>query len=241
MRRAVDRALYALLGQRWISYRASRTWDARADNEPLVATAAQDATDWDRYWASGRRDLALILAVARQGGTPGTKTALEIGCGIGRLAKLAAAEFDEVIATDISTHMLKLANKKAAAPNVRYILLGTDQRLPAADSSVDLVYAWTVFRHIPEVSFAAYLDEAARVLRPGAVLAFEALIREDGSPFKPSVSNPVSEREYTPQELDEYRRRHGFEKGAEMSIGSLTPGTSNLVLAWRKANAPRRD
>ena len=241
VRRGIDRLLYALLGTRWISYRAARTWDSRADNEPLVATAAHDAGGWDQYWASGRRDLDLLLNVAREIGLTERRTAVEIGCGIGRLAKLAAGEFDEVVATDISAHMLKLARQRSAAPNVRYLLLGADQKLPAGDSTVDFVYAWTVFRHMPEVSFEAYLDESFRVLRPGGCLAFEALIRDDGTPFKPAVSNPVSEREYTAAELNEHRRRHRFARGADRRIGSLTPGTSNLVLAWRKPDGPRND
>lgn len=234
LRHAVDRILFVLLGTRWISYRASRTWNRRAETEPLVATASHDAVDWDQYWASGRRDMDLLLGVARAAGHLRTGTALEIGCGMGRLAKIAANEFDTVLATDISERMLLLAREKASAANIHYHLLGSDQKLPAADESVDLVYAWTVFRHIPRESFEAYVDEASRVLRPGGVLAFEALIRDQGTPFKPSISNPVSEREYTPEELDSIRETHGVIAGARRSIASLTPGTSNLVLAWLK-------
>jgi SAM-dependent methyltransferase len=239
LRRAADRSLFAVFGQRWISYRASRTWNSRANTEPLVATAAQDATDWDRYWTSGMRDLRLILDVARDSGPLGSEVALEIGCGIGRLAKVAAGEFKRVVATDISTQMLRLASEKSSMANVRYVLLGADQKLPVPDGTVDLVYAWTVFRHVPEVSFEAYLKEASRVLRTGGFIAFEALIRDDGKPFKPSISNPVSEREYTPSELDAIRQRHGFEVGATRRIDSLTPGTSNLVLAWKKNGTSR--
>jgi cyclopropane fatty-acyl-phospholipid synthase-like methyltransferase len=229
--------LYALFGSRWVSFRAKRTWDSRAESEPLVATAAHDATDWPTYWASGQRDLDLVLSVAREGGDLGTYTALEIGCGLGRLARLAAEEFDHVIATDISPQMLKLASEKAAMPNITYVLLASNLKLPAPDRSVDLVYAWTVFRHTSELIFAGYLDESRRVLKPGGYIAFEALIRDQGTPFKPSVSNPVSEREYTRQELESYCRDHGFRWSAEREIGSRTSGTTNLVLAWSKPDA----
>jgi SAM-dependent methyltransferase len=235
-RHTADRMLYGLFGSRWVSFRARRTWDARADSEPLIATAAHDATDWDTYWASGRRDLDLVLGVARQGGALGTATALEIGCGLGRLAKLAAMEFERVIATDVSPRMLKLASEKASMPNITYLLLGADLKLPAPDLSVDLVYAWTVFRHTSELIFAGYLDESRRVLAPGGCLAFEALVRGEGTPFKPSVSNPVSEREYSRAELESYCRRHGYQWTSEREIGSRTSGTTNLVLAWRKAD-----
>jgi len=233
-KRAADRVLYAVLGRRWLSYRARRTWDARADHEVLVATAAYDAVDWETYWASGRRDLDLILGVARDGATLGRETALEIGCGIGRLAVVAAGEFDRVIATDISPHMLEQASAKAARPNVSYVLLKSGLELPAPAASVDLVYAWTVFRHTSEVVFAGYLDESRRVLKPGGCLAFEALMRVSGKPFKPSLSNPVSEREYSRSELETYCAAHGFQWRGEREIPSVTAGTVNLVIAWSK-------
>jgi SAM-dependent methyltransferase len=233
-KQAVDRILFAVLGRRWLSYRARRTWDARADSEVLVATAAYDATDWDTYWASGRRDLDLMLNVARDGGSLGRATALEIGCGIGRLARVASDEFDHVIATDISPHMLEQAEQKAPRPNVTYVLLKSNLELPAQAASVDFVYAWTVFRHTSEVVFAGYLDEARRVLKPGGCLAFEALMRVSGTPFKPSLSNPVSEREYSRPELEAYCRDHGFEWRADNEIPSVTSGTVNLVVGWSK-------
>ena len=236
-RRAADRLLYALFGRRWLSYRARRTWDARADNEPLVATAAFDAKDWETYWASGRRDLDLMLGVAGADGSLGSSLAVEIGCGIGRIARLVAGDFDRVIATDISAHMLKQAEDRAAVPNVSYVLLGSDLALPAPNNTVDLVYAWTVFRHVSEVVFAGYLDEALRVLKPGGRLAFEALLRDSGTPFKPSLSNPVSEREYSRAELESYCRDHGFRWLADHEIPSATPGTTNLVIAWSKPDA----
>jgi SAM-dependent methyltransferase len=236
-KRAADQLLYALLGNRWLTYRARRTWDARADSEPLVATAAFDAADWETYWASGRRDLDLMLGVARQGATLGSSLAVEIGCGLGRLARLAAEDFEKVIATDISPHMLKQASEKASMPNVTYVLLASDLKLPVPDVTADLVYAWTVFRHTAEVVFAGYLDESRRVLKPGGCLVFEALVRKDGIPFKPSVSNPVSEREYTRAELETYCRSHGFRWRADHEIPSVTPGTANLVIAWSKPDA----
>jgi SAM-dependent methyltransferase len=233
-RRTADRALYRLLGQRWLSYRARRTWDIRADREPLVATAAFDAGDWSTYWASGRRDLDLVLSVARERGVLGTALAVEIGCGIGRLARYAAHDFERVIATDISPHMLKQAIEKAPMANVEYVLLGSDLKLPVASSTADLVYAWTVFRHTSEIVFAGYLDESRRVLKPGGCVVFEALLRETGTPFKPSLSNPVSEREYTHAELEDYRGRHGFALRSEREIPSMTAGTTNVVIAWSK-------
>jgi hypothetical protein len=64
------------------------------------------------------------------------------------------------------------------------------------------------------------------------VLAFEALVRESGVPFKPTLSNPVSEREYARDELMVYCREHGFEWRADREIPSVTPGTTNVVIAW---------
>jgi len=233
-KRAADRVLVTLFGPRWLQFRARRAWDRHARTRSLDATASHDATDTETYWRSGQRDWALLIAVANQAGLPAPGLAVEIGCGLGRLTRLAAAAFERVIGLDVSPEMLRQAGIQASAANVSYALVGSDGRIPTGADSVDLVYAWTVFRHMSKAMFGRYLDEARRVLKPGACLAFEALIRETGQRADPTTSDPDTEREYASDEMHEYARRHGYEWAADQVIPSLTEGTINLVVAWRK-------
>jgi ubiquinone/menaquinone biosynthesis C-methylase UbiE len=209
-------------------------WDRHARTRLLEATSSHDATDPDTYWRSGERDWGLVMAVANQAGLPAQASAIEIGCGLGRLTRLAAADFDRVIGLDVSPEMLKQARIQADAANVSYELVGSDGRIPSTAESIDLVFAWTVFRHMSKDMFGRYLDEANRVLKPGGCLAFEALIRDTGEFANPSTSDPDTEREYDSEELEAYAQRHGYEWAADQVIPSLTEGTHNLVIGWRK-------
>ena len=67
-----------------------------------------------------------------------------------------------------------------------------------------------------------------------AVLLIIPLLRPAGLPLFHSLSTPVSEREYTHAELEEYRGKHGFAPRAEREIPSMTAGTTNVVIAWSK-------
>jgi ubiquinone/menaquinone biosynthesis C-methylase UbiE len=233
-KRTADRVLVTLFGPRWLQFRARRVWDRHARTRSLEATSSHDASDADTYWRSGERDWALVLTVAKQAGLPSRGCVIEIGCGLGRLTRLAAADFSRVIGLDVSPEMLKQARVQANAANITYQLVGRDGRIPLVAESVDLVYAWTVFRHMSKEMFARYLDEARRVLKPGGCLAFEALMRDTGERANPSTSDPNTEREYDSEELEAFAKRHGYEWAAEQVIPSLTEGTHNLVIGWRK-------
>jgi ubiquinone/menaquinone biosynthesis C-methylase UbiE len=217
-----------------LQFRARRVWDRHARTRSLEATSSHDATDPDTYWRSGERDWRLLMAVANRARLPAQASAIEIGCGLGRLTRLAAADFSRVIGLDVSPEMLKQARIQANAPNVSYELVGSDGRIPSTAESVDLVFAWTVFRHMSKEMFGRYLDEARRVLKPGGCLAFEALIRDTGERANPSTSDPDTEREYDSEELKAYARSHGYDWAADQVIPSLTEGTHNLVIGWRK-------
>jgi cyclopropane fatty-acyl-phospholipid synthase-like methyltransferase len=122
---------------------------------------------------------------------PARSSAIEIGCGLGRLTRLAAADFSRVIGLDVSPEMLKQARSHADAPNVSYEIVGSDGRIPSTADSVDLVFAWTVFRHMSKEMFSRYLDETSRVLKPGGCLAFEALTRSSRlTPSATGTSGP---------------------------------------------------
>lgn len=233
-KRTADRVLVTLFGPRWLQFRARRVWDRHARTRSLEATSSHDATDADTYWRSGERDWGLLLAVASKAGLPARGTVIEIGCGLGRLTRIAAADFDRVIGLDVSPEMLRQARIQANAANIAYELVGSDGRIPATADSVDLVFAWTVFRHMSKEMFARYLDEARRVLKPDGCLAFEALIRDTGERANPSTSDANTEREYDTEELKAYAQRHGYECAADKAIPSLTEGTHNLVIGWRK-------
>lgn len=91
-------------------------------------------------------------------------SALDIGCGDGRITNLLARRMHEVTGLDRASAALKLLK-----PNVR-AMQGTAEALPLSDSSVDLVLATEVIEHLPFSVFDASLHEMQRVARKYIVL-----------------------------------------------------------------------
>lgn len=151
-------------------------WDARArDNAAwyVDTTLAYDAPDMERFFESGEAIVAGALDEAPV--QPDRReTALEIGSGLGRMTLALRRRFDRVIGVDVSPEMLARAGELVRDPGVSF-LLGDGRSLAGVESgSVDFIVSFTVFQHIPDVDVVdGYLREAARVLRPGGVLAVQ--------------------------------------------------------------------
>ena len=95
---------------------------------------------------------------------PTTALALDVATGSGQAAVELAARFDRVVATDASAAQLASAE---ARPNIEY-RHEPAERSSLDDASADLV---TVAQALHWFDHGAFFAEAARVLRPGGVLA----------------------------------------------------------------------
>ena len=93
---------------------------------------------------------------------------LDICCGTGDLTAALLAErptsAEPVTGLDFSGEMLRLAERKYAGANVRWVE-GDAMALPFPDNSFDLVTSAFGFRNLS--NYAAGLREIHRVLRPG--------------------------------------------------------------------------
>jgi SAM-dependent methyltransferase len=89
---------------------------------------------------------------------------LEVGCGWGDLAEWVARETGaEVVATDLSPHMVELARERELDARVADV-----QELPFDDGAFDAAVAAWMLYHVPDLDRG--LAELARVLRPGGRL-----------------------------------------------------------------------
>lgn len=93
------------------------------------------------------------------------RSALDLGCGDGRLTGRLAA--DEVVGADVSGVALERARRRH--PDIEFVPLEANRPLPFEDSSFDLVLCADTLEHVQDVQLL--LSEVRRVLEPGGELA----------------------------------------------------------------------
>lgn len=116
--------------------------------------------DRDRWWSD-----AQIRAIAGRLGA--VRGAIDVGCGQGHWTRVIASAFPDasILGIDREPEWIRIAGERGA--RVRYAV-GTAERLPVGDATVDLVTAQTLLIHVADPR--AVLAEMARVLVPGGGL-----------------------------------------------------------------------
>jgi ubiquinone/menaquinone biosynthesis C-methylase UbiE len=123
----------------------------------------------------------------------GTTSVLDVGCGEGQVARLAAVipGIERVVGVDPTWAQLRVAAARGA--QVGYARAGA-AALPFPDSSFDAVVACLVFEHIDEVDAA--IAEVGRVLAPGGRFLFflnHPLLQTPGSGW---IDDRILEEQY---------------------------------------------
>ncbi|NEB80895.1 class I SAM-dependent methyltransferase [Streptomyces sp. SID14478] len=129
----------------------------------------------DRYSAAPGATAGTVDAILREADLGGhVERVCEIGPGSGRYAArvIAATHPDTYEIYETAGDWLP---RLRALPNV--LVRPADGRTlsATASGSVDLVHAHKVFVYVPLVVTIGYLDEMARVVRPGGIVAFDVV------------------------------------------------------------------
>jgi len=95
---------------------------------------------------------------------------IDVGCGSGRLlSQLQASDIHSYLGIDISQELLDYAKQYICESN--WLLKRVDDcRIPAADTSSDMVCMFSLITHLLHQESFMYFKEAARVLRQGGKL-----------------------------------------------------------------------
>jgi SAM-dependent methyltransferase len=154
--------------ERWLDA-IRREWDVRARENARAFINWPDVADEEgAFFASGREDYATYVTpfLKRTKFDPRGKVGLEIGCGIGRIARRMVEDFGQYIGVDVSPEMIRKASSYEL-PRARFQVVSGGDLNGMADSSVDFVLSFAVFQHVPDKeAIFNYFAETARVLRP---------------------------------------------------------------------------
>lgn len=205
-------------------------WNILGETEPYFAVLTEDRflrqqmSDDDReaFFATGEADVARLFELIPNV-APGS--ALDFGCGVGRLTRALAKRVDRVAGVDAAESMLRLA--RANVPNATFSSTIPDQQF-------DLIISLIVFQHIPVRLGERLLDELLSHLEAGGVAALHFTFRRPGSflrriarsirarvPLVHRISQRIrGERpmpymqmnEYDPSRVIAIMRRHGCEE-----------------------------
>jgi SAM-dependent methyltransferase len=162
--------------------RSAEDWNALGEAEPFFAVLTDERflrermsdEDRDAFFASGESDVAHIFElIDRPDFTP--RSALDFGCGVGRLTRALTKRVERVAGVDIAPSMLQIARENA--PNAAFSPTIPDERF-------DLILSLIVFQHIPIRRGEALLDELLGRLEIGGVAALHFTFRRPGSSLR---------------------------------------------------------
>jgi SAM-dependent methyltransferase len=143
-----------------------------AERVTSVTAYRQQSAGYDEHAGGGLFAIdEPFVAEFLSGRSPGV--ALDAACGTGRFADFLAEQGYQVIGVDSSPDMLAHARRRVPAGEFQ---VGSLDRLPLADDSVDVIVCALALVHVPRLE--PVLAEFARVLRPGGDLVISDIHHE---------------------------------------------------------------
>lgn len=123
---------------------------------------------------------------------------MDAGCGEGYGVSMLAQRARRAVGVELVPEVV--AHARRAYPHLEFIEADLC-RLPVADASMDAVVSFQVIEHLPNIG--GYLDEIARVLRPGGEFLCATPNRLTFTPDSDTPVNPFHIKEFTAAELQE--------------------------------------
>jgi SAM-dependent methyltransferase len=142
----------------------------------LRAQAGPRHADAEYFLRSGEHHAQLVRDLLQENGTSAEEleALLDWGCGCGRILRhWAGLPNTRVMGCDVNPKMVAWCNANLDFAEVARTEMSPP--LPYADSMFDLVYAFSVFTHLPEGLQHDWMRESRRVLKPGGFLLMSTL------------------------------------------------------------------
>ncbi len=180
---------------------------AREDANYYVAFGRRNQPE-DEFFASGADQIRLFETELKRRPAEfwSTATALEIGCGPGRLLRPLSRHFARLHGLDISDEMLRRAAENLRGiTNVSLHHASSSSLAEFASGTIDFIYSYAVFQHIPSHAVVFnYISEAVRTLAPGGLFCFQI----NGLSSHDHVPTTWAGCRVSAEEIVDFARRH---------------------------------
>jgi 2-polyprenyl-3-methyl-5-hydroxy-6-metoxy-1,4-benzoquinol methylase len=173
------------------------SWQKWGDRDPYFGvladeefrlTAITDAAK-KKFFDSGQHHIDRALALANKHyGAINQASALDFGCGAGRLVVALAKHFGNVTGVDVSPGMLKTAADNClerGLQNLEFCL--SDDHLTQVQGSFDFVHCYLVLQHIPRARGEVIVSKLIDRLAAGGVIALHVPFQRNDSKLKQAL------------------------------------------------------
>lgn len=159
--------------------RVKRQWTTLGEVDPLWAILSRPGKKgggWEQsaFFETGVAEIAEVLTTAQALWPVHFGTAIDFGCGVGRLSQALAAHFERVIGVDVAESMIRMAIElNRFRDRCEYVQNVAPDLSFLPDAYADLVYSSITLQHLVPDLACRYIREFFRVARPGALVIFQ--------------------------------------------------------------------
>lgn len=110
------------------------------------------------------------MLVEHGNGLANNSTVMDFGCAWARILRFWLHDIDarNLFGFEVQERLLSLARRDVPGPS--YIVSDTRPPLPDKGDRFDLIYAFSVFSHLPAELADSWVQEFSRVLKPGGIV-----------------------------------------------------------------------
>jgi ubiquinone/menaquinone biosynthesis C-methylase UbiE len=137
----------------------------------------------DKFITAKANDLIALIRSNFE--SPKNISVLDVGCGIGNYHPQLASAVGSVTGIDVSQACIERARSRN--PSVDYDVY-SGERLPYADHSFSVAYCVCVVHHVPPGSWQTFVNELARIVKPGGMVVIY-----EHNPWHPLTRKAVSD------------------------------------------------
>ncbi|MBV6631801.1 MAG: class I SAM-dependent methyltransferase [Alphaproteobacteria bacterium] len=157
---------------------------------------------------------------------------VDLACGSGRTASAIAKHHEvEYLGVDVVPDLIAYAAK--ITPEHFRFVISENFDIDAPDNSVDLISAFSLFTHLQHEETYLYLEEVARVLKPGGRIVFSFLEFSMLSHWNVFTVTKDQAKANTRTHLNVFIERPVLELWAEhlgLTIHQIVPGNEEAIM-----------